>query len=98
MLWKLVVPLGSKASVDLSCNRSSSSLSPLVVLSLLPRRQPPRGSAAGHRSGVTKLAPAPLVLLLGVEEVEDICFYVCEEKDLVDSSDEEEEIEMLLPF
>jgi len=51
---KLVVPLSSKAGVDLGSNRSPSSFSPLVVLPLLPRRHPPRRSAAGHRSGQPK--------------------------------------------
>lgn len=56
---KLVVPLSSKAGVDLSSNRSPSSLSPLVVLPLFPRWHPPRRSASGHRSGQHKLLPLP---------------------------------------
>lgn len=45
---KTIVPLRSKSGVDLCGDGSSSPLSSLVVLSLLPRREPSRRTAAGH--------------------------------------------------
>ena len=105
VLGKLVVPLSSKAGVDLGSNRSPSSLSPLVILPLLPRRHPPRRSTSGHRSGQQKPAPLPSA---GHSKYR-ICVYDCAYvtgtearpgsfKFLGATADEEGEMERLLPF
>lgn len=48
MFRKLIVPIHSQTGEDLRCYSSSSPLSPLVILSLLPRWLPrPRRHLAG---------------------------------------------------